>query len=193
LTFLTQNDKQEKKITANEIETVQRLIEKCLKLYMNQTEVATALNLEENIDQAFANLGAASFTSDLDMTARLTIFIVWQKLEETNPEFFKAYNIRLRIKEQITAFNYLVSQQAQLMQKSGQFRVPAAKSSLSNISVAAAPIIPISITETVIPAPSKSSHISICSNCDFFLDIYVELFVFLLKLNSFQFFVIFFN
>jgi hypothetical protein len=44
---------------------------------------------------------------------------VWLKLEEQNPEFFKAYHIRLRIKEQITAFNYLVSQQAQLMQKAG--------------------------------------------------------------------------
>lgn len=46
---------------------------------------------------------------------------MWLKLEEQNPDFFKAYHVRLRIKEQITAFNYLVSQQAQLMQKAGTF------------------------------------------------------------------------
>jgi uncharacterized protein (TIGR01589 family) len=67
---------------------------------MNQTEVVTALHLQANIEPSFTNL-------------------VWLKLEEQNPDFFKAYHIRLRIKEQITAFNYLVSQQAQLVQKTG--------------------------------------------------------------------------
>lgn len=39
---------------------------------------------------------------------------MWQGMESRNSEFFRAYDVRLRIKEQITAFNYLVSQQAQV-------------------------------------------------------------------------------
>lgn len=39
---------------------------------------------------------------------------VWQGMESKNPDFFRAYDVRLKIKEQITAFNYLVSQQAQV-------------------------------------------------------------------------------
>lgn len=34
--------------------------------------------------------------------------VVWQKLEEQNPSFFRAYNVQLQLKEQILAFNYLV-------------------------------------------------------------------------------------
>jgi hypothetical protein len=54
-------------------------------------------------------------------------FLVLKKLEEENYDFFKSYNIRMRVKEQIIAFNYLVSQQAQVMQKLGllQSKVPA--------------------------------------------------------------------
>lgn len=86
------------KISTEDIQEVQNLIERCLQLYMNQTEVITALHRHSKIEPGFTSL-------------------VWQKLEQQNPEFFKAYNIRLRIKEQITAFNYLVSQQVQLVQK----------------------------------------------------------------------------
>ncbi|KAL6051556.1 Helicase with zinc finger protein [Balamuthia mandrillaris] len=98
-----------RKITGEEIQLVQGLIERCLQLYMNQTEVITALHLQANIEPSFTNL-------------------IWLKLEEQNPEFFKAYHMKLRVKEQITAFNYIVSQQAQLLQKSGigpSFGVPA--------------------------------------------------------------------
>jgi len=42
---------------------------------------------------------------------------VWSKLESLNPEFFRSYNIRLKIKEQIAVFNFLVQQQQQLMQQ----------------------------------------------------------------------------
>mmetsp|Transcript_5342 Transcript_5342/g.5824 ORF Transcript_5342/g.5824 Transcript_5342/m.5824 type:complete len:125 (-) Transcript_5342:134-508(-) len=42
-------------------------------------------------------------------------------MEEQNPGFFKAYQLRLLVKNQIQSFNYLVSQQAQIMQK----RAPA--------------------------------------------------------------------
>lgn len=65
---------------------------------MSQNEAITALHIYQNIDPSFISL-------------------VWQKLEEQNPEFFKAYNIRLKVKEQITNFNFLISQQAHLMQK----------------------------------------------------------------------------
>ncbi|POM79700.1 hypothetical protein PHPALM_2563 [Phytophthora palmivora] len=34
--------------------------------------------------------------------------VVWQKLEEQNPTFFRAYSLQLQLKEQIIAFNYLV-------------------------------------------------------------------------------------
>lgn len=43
--------------------------------------------------------------------------LVWQSLEEQNPEFFYTYNIRLRVKDQVQAFNYLVDQQVQLLQQ----------------------------------------------------------------------------
>jgi hypothetical protein len=43
--------------------------------------------------------------------------VVWQKLEEQNPSFFRAYHIQLRLKEQIVAFNYLVTQQKEMSVK----------------------------------------------------------------------------
>jgi len=95
------------RISATEIQGVQNYIEKCLQLYMNQNEVITALHLQANIEPGFTSL-------------------VWQKLEQQNPEFFNAYNLRLRVKEQITAFNYLASQQLQALQKSNSsyFQLP---------------------------------------------------------------------
>lgn len=34
--------------------------------------------------------------------------VVWQKLEQQNPSFFRAYNLQLQLKEQILVFNFLV-------------------------------------------------------------------------------------
>ena len=87
------------KLEPADVALVQSLIEKCLQLYLNQAEVITALRIQSNIEPGFTAL-------------------VWRKLEEQNPLFFRAYNVRLRIKEQIAAFNYLVSQQAQLVNRS---------------------------------------------------------------------------
>ena len=42
---------------------------------------------------------------------------VWQKLEEENPEFFKAYYVRLMLKNQINVFNKLLAHQCRLMNK----------------------------------------------------------------------------
>lgn len=40
---------------------------------------------------------------------------VWQKLEEENREFFKAYRLRLIVKDQIELFNSLLERQVELM------------------------------------------------------------------------------
>ena len=50
---------------------------------------------------------------------------VWQKLEEQNPEFFKAYYTRLKLKKQIVLFNHLLEQQVQLMRKMRLLSTPA--------------------------------------------------------------------
>jgi len=84
------------KITVKDIQLVQSLIERCLNLYMSKTEVEVALQQQAHINPAFTSL-------------------VWQKLEQQNPDFFKGYYLRLNLKDQITAFNYLVTQQLQLM------------------------------------------------------------------------------
>lgn len=40
---------------------------------------------------------------------------VWQKLEEENREFFKAYHLRLMVKHQIMEYNKLLEQQVNHM------------------------------------------------------------------------------
>lgn len=42
---------------------------------------------------------------------------VWQKLEEENREFFRAYYLRLMVKHQIDEFNRLLEQQVHLMRQ----------------------------------------------------------------------------
>lgn len=53
----------------------------------------------------------------LILLRNITCFLspVWQKLEEENREFFKAYHLRLKVKEQITLFNQLLERQVELM------------------------------------------------------------------------------
>lgn len=104
------------------MQLVQSLIEKCLQLYLNQAEVITALRIQSNIEPGFTAL-------------------VWHKLEEQNPLFFRAYNIRLRIKEQIAAFNYLVSQQAQLVNRAQPPPAPPASLVSVDTSACRAPLV----------------------------------------------------
>ena len=59
---------------------------------MTQTEIITALQLHANVDPAFTCL-------------------IWQKLEEQNPDFFFTYHASIKLRDQVLAFNYLVSQQ----------------------------------------------------------------------------------
>jgi uncharacterized protein (TIGR01589 family) len=67
---------------------------------MNQREVVAILQQQAKIEPDFTAL-------------------VWQKLEEQNAEFFGAYYLRLRLKDQILAFNSLLEQHALLSQKLG--------------------------------------------------------------------------
>ncbi|KAF8380076.1 hypothetical protein HHK36_027546 [Tetracentron sinense] len=84
------------KVSREDIELVQNLIERCLQLYMNRDEVVKTLLNRARIEPGFTTL-------------------VWQKLEEENAEFFRAYYIRLKLKKQIILFNYLLELQFHLM------------------------------------------------------------------------------
>ncbi|GLJ49560.1 hypothetical protein SUGI_1051160 [Cryptomeria japonica] len=87
-----------RKISCEDIQQVQNLIERCLQLYMNEREVINTLLNQAKIEPGFTGL-------------------VWQKLEEQNPDFFKAYYTRLLVKQQITKFNDLLRQHVELVQK----------------------------------------------------------------------------
>uniref|UniRef100_A0A5B6Z7W5 Angiotensin-converting enzyme 2 n=1 Tax=Davidia involucrata TaxID=16924 RepID=A0A5B6Z7W5_DAVIN len=83
------------KVSREDIELVQNLIERCLQLYMNRDEVVKTLLNRARIDPGFTTL-------------------VWQKLEEENADFFRAYYIRLKLKKQIILFNHLLEHQYHL-------------------------------------------------------------------------------
>ncbi|KAG7385689.1 hypothetical protein PHYPSEUDO_001143 [Phytophthora pseudosyringae] len=85
----------------NDILRVQNLIERCLQQYLSKNDILITLKEQANVDPAFAN-------------------VVWQKLEEQNPTFFRAYSLQLQLKEQIIAFNYLVGQQKEMAAKGGK-------------------------------------------------------------------------
>ncbi|KAJ4955902.1 hypothetical protein NE237_012685 [Protea cynaroides] len=87
-----------RRVSRQDIQLVQNLIERCLQLYMNQREVVETLQFQAKIEPDFTEL-------------------VWQKLEEENKEFFKAYHVRLMVKQQIDVFNKLLEQQVDLMHK----------------------------------------------------------------------------
>ncbi|KAK4795622.1 hypothetical protein SAY86_027948 [Trapa natans] len=98
-----------RRVCRQDIQLVQNLIERCLQLYMNRKEVVDTLLVQAKIEPEFTEL-------------------VWQKLEEENQEFFKAYYLRLMLKHQISEFNKLLEQQVQLMHQMH----PAGVSPLSN-------------------------------------------------------------
>ncbi|GLT28045.1 hypothetical protein SLA2020_030020 [Shorea laevis] len=84
------------RVSQQDKQLVQKLIERCLQHYMNQEEVVETLLDEAEIEPS------------------LTEF-VWQNLEEENREFFEAYYLRLMVKHQIIEYNKLLEQQVQLM------------------------------------------------------------------------------
>ncbi|XP_021908673.1 uncharacterized protein LOC110822773 isoform X4 [Carica papaya] len=85
-----------RRVSRQDIQLVQNLIERCLQLDMNQKEVVETLLEQAKIEPGFTEL-------------------VWQKLEEENREFFNAYYLRLTVKHQIIEFNKLLEQQVRLM------------------------------------------------------------------------------
>lgn len=107
------------KINWEDIQLVQKLIERCLELYMSQQEIVTALKMQANIEPGLTNLGACSLAfsfrparctrKQVSDATRPSIDAVWEKLQEQNPDFFRAYRTRLRVKGQIREFNTLVS------------------------------------------------------------------------------------
>ncbi|GLT46661.1 hypothetical protein SLA2020_204040 [Shorea laevis] len=96
-----------RKVSRQDIELVQNLIERCLQLYMNRDEVVKILLTRARIDPGFTTL-------------------VWQKLEEENADFFRAYYIRLKLKKQIVLFNNLLEHQYHLMKYPVPSKVPLA-------------------------------------------------------------------
>ncbi|RLN06961.1 uncharacterized protein C2845_PM11G14010 [Panicum miliaceum] len=112
-----------RKVSRQDIQLVQNLIERCLQLYMNQKEVVDTLSLQAKIEPSFTEL-------------------VWQKLEEENREFFKAYYVRLMLMNQIVAFNKLLEQQYQIMSKDHPSGVPSMPPTAPNGSNSSAYTIP---------------------------------------------------
>lgn len=53
-------------------------------------------------------------------------WLVWQKLEEENADFFRAYYIRLKLKKQIIMFNHLLEHQYHLMKYPVHPKLPLA-------------------------------------------------------------------
>ncbi|KAK6918231.1 Conserved hypothetical protein CHP01589, plant [Dillenia turbinata] len=74
---------------------------------MNKDEVVKTLLNRARIDPGFTTL-------------------VWQKLEEENADFFRAYYIRLKLKKQIILFNHLLEHQYHLMKFPTPPKVPLA-------------------------------------------------------------------
>lgn len=84
---------------------VQRLIEKCMHFYLTEDEIVNVLCNQASIEPSFTSF-------------------VLQQLQISNPEFFRAYSIRLRIKEHIIAYNYLIKLQSQLLVKAQAKQAP---------------------------------------------------------------------
>ncbi|XP_050245424.1 uncharacterized protein LOC126693479 [Quercus robur] len=102
-----------RRVSCQDIQVVENLIEQCLQLYMSQKEVVETLLDQAKIEPGFTEL-------------------VWQKLEEENQEFFRAYYLRLMVKQQINEFNRLLDLQVQLMcqmQPSGVASLPTSNGS----------------------------------------------------------------
>lgn len=90
----------------NEILLVQNLIERCLQQHLSKViHILPSINAQQTLfsqDEIIYTLQAQAKV-DPQFT-----HIVWQKLEEQNESFFRAYTIQSELREQIAAFNYLV-------------------------------------------------------------------------------------
>ena len=132
-----------KKVSTQDIQLVQNLIERCLQMYMSQREVRSRLSIRSTVSSetmVARNTGSPDgmhycflheptrHKREVCMQVVYTLQqqakvepgftqLVWQKLEEQNPDFFKAYYTRLKLKDQIVLFNHLLEQQVAMFQK----------------------------------------------------------------------------
>ncbi|XP_021643296.2 uncharacterized protein LOC110637487 isoform X2 [Hevea brasiliensis] len=126
-----------RKVTFEDIEAVQNLIERCLQLYMNRTEVVSTLLHQARIEPGFTTL-------------------VWQKLEEENVDFFKAYCMRLALKRQIIIFNQLLEHQYQLMKMKSPVSPKVPLASIEN-GIQRLPVNNLPMGYTILQQPSIPS------------------------------------
>ncbi|KAG2845028.1 hypothetical protein PC118_g2158 [Phytophthora cactorum] len=124
----------------NDILRVQNLIERCLQQYLSKNDILITLKEQANVDPAFTN-------------------VVWQKLEEQNPRFFRAYSLQLQLKEQIIAFNYLVGQQKEMAAKGGKRLLHYSNMNRSSANRASAPCsLVTTATPTTLPPISMDTR-----------------------------------
>ncbi|KAL6873633.1 hypothetical protein ACP4OV_013715 [Aristida adscensionis] len=95
-----------RRVSRQDAQLVENLILRCLQEYMNEKEVVDTLSLQAKIEPSLTEL-------------------VWRQLEERHREFFKAYYLRLMLKNQITAFNKLLENQLQIMNKAFSSGIPS--------------------------------------------------------------------
>mmetsp|Transcript_5742 Transcript_5742/g.17547 ORF Transcript_5742/g.17547 Transcript_5742/m.17547 type:complete len:214 (-) Transcript_5742:86-727(-) len=86
------------RVTTEEVQHVQGLIEQCMTAFMPQHQIASLISSEEGVEPAL-------------------VAMVWQKLEDLHPAFFAEYHARSKLKEQIVMFNYLLEQQVSMVNK----------------------------------------------------------------------------
>eukprot|EP01101_Sappina_pedata_P001092 TRINITY_DN11201_c0_g1_i1.p1 TRINITY_DN11201_c0_g1~~TRINITY_DN11201_c0_g1_i1.p1 ORF type:complete len:264 (+),score=71.80 TRINITY_DN11201_c0_g1_i1:25-792(+) len=79
-------------LNSNEIQIISDIIKKSLEKYMTFDDIVTQITTQISIDSSF------------------TLFLL-TKLKKENPQFFKAYEIRVQLQNQINEFNYLMTQQ----------------------------------------------------------------------------------
>ncbi|KAK1302343.1 hypothetical protein QJS10_CPB12g01128 [Acorus calamus] len=101
------SNNESKKVSHEDIELVQNLIERCLQLYMDKGDVVRTLLTRARIEPGFTTL-------------------VWQKLEEENSDFFRAYYTRLKLKKHIVTFNQLLEHHYHTMKYPVPPKVPLA-------------------------------------------------------------------
>ena len=97
----TSEEEEDKSIWAtctNDVMHVQNILERCLRLYMSRDEVTTHLQRTANIEPVFT-------------------WLVWERLEKDNPEFFEAYYVMVRMKDQIIRFNALLEKYEEGLQQ----------------------------------------------------------------------------
>ncbi|KAF8413314.1 hypothetical protein HHK36_001292 [Tetracentron sinense] len=107
-----------RKVSHEDIELVQNLIERCLQLYVNKDEVVKTLLNRAGIEPGFTTLVHSKSALSIEGTR--------QKLEERNADFFRAYYIGLKLKKQIILFNQLLEHQYHLMKYPVSPKVPLA-------------------------------------------------------------------